>query len=96
MAQRLGDYIDGSNSRISQMKFSDAPVDIMALSEALDRLASIDPRASEVVKLRFFLGFNREQAADTLGVSVATADNDWAYAKGWLRVEMSESAQPEH
>ena len=45
-------------------------------------------RSSELVKLRFFAGLTRHQAAEALGVSVATADNDWAYAKGWLKAEL--------
>src|SRR5687767_14552569 len=56
-------------------------LDLLALSEALDKLQAKDPRAAELVKLRFFAGLTRQQAAEALGVSVATADNDWAYAK---------------
>ena len=64
-------------------------LDLIALSESLDKLQTKDPRAAELVKLRFFAGLNRHQAADALGVSVATADNDWAYAKGWLKAELA-------
>jgi RNA polymerase sigma factor (TIGR02999 family) len=64
-------------------------LDLLALSEALDRLQAKDPRAAELVKLRFFAGLTRHQAAEALGVSVATADNDWAYAKGWLKAEIA-------
>jgi RNA polymerase sigma factor (TIGR02999 family) len=64
-------------------------LDLVALSEALDQLQSKDPRAAELVKLRFFAGLTRQQAANCLGVSVATVDNDWAYAKGWLKAELS-------
>ena len=60
-----------------------------ALDEALQRLEQRDERAAELVKLRFFAGLTRQQAAEALGVSVATADNDWAYAKGWLQVELT-------
>ncbi len=70
-------------------------LDILALSEAIDGLAETDPRAAELIKLRFFVGFTRQQAAEALGVSTATVDNDWAYAKGWLQVELSRSADPE-
>lgn len=63
--------------------------DLVTLHEALDRLEGCDPRAAQVVKLRFFAGFTRQQTAEILGVSVATADNDWAYAKGWLKAEMT-------
>ena len=69
--------------------------DLVALSDALDELQVEDPRAAELVKLRFFAGLTREQAAEVLGISVATGDNDWAYAKGWLRAKLSGSAHPE-
>ena len=70
-------------------------LDILALNDAIDALATVDSRAAELVKLRFFVGFSRQQAAEAMGVSIATADNDWAYAKGWLQVELSESANCE-
>ena len=63
--------------------------DLLCLDEALDRLAEQDERAAALVKLRFFAGLTRQQAAEALGISIATADNDWAYAKGWLQVELS-------
>jgi RNA polymerase sigma factor (TIGR02999 family) len=64
-------------------------LNVLALSEALDKLQAKDLRAAELVKLRFFAGLTRQQAALALGVSVATADNDWAYAKGWLKAEIA-------
>lgn len=70
-------------------------LDLLAMSDAIDKLQAEEPRAAELVKLRFFAGLTRQQAADVLGVSIATADNDWAYAKGWLRAELSGSAGPE-
>ncbi len=66
--------------------------DLVALNEALDRLAVQDPRAAQVVNLRFFGGLTRQQTANALGVSLATADNDWAYAKGWLKAEMKKDS----
>ena len=68
--------------------------DLIALSEAVDKLHTRDPRAAELVKLRFFAGLTRQQAADALGISLATADNDWAYAKGWLKVELAGTSGP--
>ena len=65
-------------------------LDLLALNEALERLETRDPRAAELVKLRFFAGLTVPQAAQALGVSVATAENDWSYAKSWLRFEISE------
>ena len=55
--------------------------DLLALDEALDRLAAEDPRKAELVKLRFFAGLTAEQAAAALGVSASTAEPDWAYAR---------------
>jgi RNA polymerase sigma factor (TIGR02999 family) len=68
-------------------------LDLLALNEALDKLAAKDPRKAELVKLRFFAGLTNEQAAQALGVAPSTADADWAYAKSWLRVEMSGEAR---
>src|SRR5689334_24673032 len=85
-----------AGGRHVRVELSDVPaelhgsaLDLLALSEALDRLQAKDPRAAELVKLRFFAGLTRHQAAEALGVSVATADNDWAYAKGWLKAELA-------
>ena len=59
---------------------------LLALDEALRRLEAEDPRKAELVKLRFFAGLGAEQAAAALGVSLSTAEKDWAYARSWLRV----------
>jgi RNA polymerase sigma factor (TIGR02999 family) len=58
--------------------------DLLALDEALTRLAQEDPTKANLVKLRYFAGLSVQQAADTLGISRATADRYWAYAKVWL------------
>jgi len=60
--------------------------------EALDKLALKHPKQAELVKLRYFAGMTNEQAAEALGISPSTADNDWAYARSWLRLEMSDSS----
>src|SRR5688572_7549375 len=57
--------------------------DLLALDEALGRLERKDQRKADLVKLRFFAGLTHEQAADALGISTTTADNDWAYARAW-------------
>jgi RNA polymerase sigma factor (TIGR02999 family) len=67
------------------------PLDLLCLNEALEQLADRDPRACEVVKLRFFAGLTVPQVAQALGVSRATAENDWAYAKSWLKLELAPS-----
>ena len=64
-------------------------LDLLALNDALEKLAAKDPRKAELIKLRFFAGLTNEQVAQALGVATSTVDLDWAYAKSWLRVEMS-------
>jgi RNA polymerase sigma factor (TIGR02999 family) len=66
-------------------------LDVLALNEALEQLEQTDPRAAAVVKLRFFAGLTTQEAANALGVSLATAENDWAYAKCYLRLQLTES-----
>jgi len=68
-------------------------LDLLALDEALDHLAECDPRSAELIKLRFFAGLTIDQAAAVLGVSTTTAENDWAHARCWLRLEMG-AAEP--
>jgi RNA polymerase sigma factor (TIGR02999 family) len=59
---------------------------LLALDAALRRLEAKDPRKAALVKLRFFAGLSAAQAAAALGVSLSTAEKDWAYARSWLRV----------
>jgi RNA polymerase sigma factor (TIGR02999 family) len=66
-------------------------LDLLALHEALTKLESQDKRKAELVKLRFFAGLSIADAAQVLGISTSTADNDWAYARSWLRLEMEGS-----
>lgn len=64
---------------------SPAPDDqLVALSEALDRFALIEPRQAELVKLRYFVGLRIDEASEILGISEATAKRWWAYARAWL------------
>ena len=58
--------------------------DLLALDEALGRLAEEDPKKAALVKLRYFAGLSVQEAANALGISRATADRYWAYAKAWL------------
>jgi RNA polymerase sigma factor (TIGR02999 family) len=64
---------------------------LLALDEALTKLAGRDPKVAELVKLRYFAGLTIKQAAEILGVSPRTADHYWAYAKAWLREEIDNS-----
>jgi len=62
--------------------------ELLALDEALDRLATVDARAAEVAKLCFFVGLTQEHAGKELGVSLATAERLWSFARAWLFQEM--------
>lgn len=64
---------------------------LLAVHEALDRLAEHDAAKAELVKLRYFVGLTIEQAADALGISEPTAKRHWAYARAWLYREIKRS-----
>ncbi len=61
---------------------------LLAVNEALEKFAAVDERKAELVKLRYFVGLNLEDAAAALGIAVPTAKQWWAYARSWLTVEM--------
>jgi RNA polymerase sigma factor (TIGR02999 family) len=63
--------------------------DLLALDEALTRLAAIDPQQSRVVELRFFGGLTMEEAAEVMRISPATVGREWRMAKAWLFAEIS-------
>ncbi len=69
-------------------------IDLLALNEALDKLAQVDRLKAELVKLRYFTGFTVEQAGRMLGISRATADRYWTFARAWLYHEMSKGDKP--
>jgi RNA polymerase sigma factor (TIGR02999 family) len=65
-------------------------VDILALDMALDKLAASDPQKAQVVKLRFFAGLTMPEVAEALGISLATAERHWAFARSWLYAELAD------
>jgi RNA polymerase sigma factor (TIGR02999 family) len=67
------------------------PDELLALDEALNRLVAVDTRAAEVVKLCYFVGMTQAQAAKELGVSLATTERLWAFARAWLFQEMKKT-----
>jgi RNA polymerase sigma factor (TIGR02999 family) len=67
------------------------PVDLVALDEALTRFATEQPAKAELVKLRFFAGLTAAEAAEAMGISLATAERYWAFARGWLYAELADS-----
>ena len=70
------------DERISPTKTPD--INLLALDEALTRLAAFDPRKTAVAELRFFTGLSLEECARVLGISVATVEREWQAAKAWL------------
>ena len=64
-------------------------VDVLALDEALDRLAAFDPQQARIVELRYFGGLTIEEAAEVLNISAATVVRDWTIAKAWLHAELT-------
>jgi RNA polymerase sigma factor (TIGR02999 family) len=62
---------------------------LLAINEALEKLAALDPKKAELVKLRYFVGLNHAEAAAMLGIAEPTAKRWWAYARAWLFEELS-------
>ena len=67
-------------------------IDVLALNEALDTLATLDERQSRIIEYRFFAGMTIPEVAHVLGVSTTTVDDDWAMARAWLSARLSEEA----
>jgi len=68
--------------------------EIMALEEAVRRLERAEPRAAEVVKLRFFAGLSAEEAAEATGLSVRTVHREWKFARAWLYNALCDALEP--
>ena len=85
----------GSASRVAidetMVVSAERTAEVIALDEALVRLAEVDPRKSQLVELRFFGGLSIEEAAEVLKVSPGTIMRDWTLAKAWLRREITGS-----
>lgn len=74
---------------------SEAPADdLLALDEALSRLAALEPVRAELIKLRFFAGLTMPEAAQILGISLATAERYWTFARAWLYAEVGDTDTP--
>jgi RNA polymerase sigma factor (TIGR02999 family) len=67
----------------------DKDVDVIALDDALNTLAELDPRQSRVVELRFFAGLSLEETSEVMGIATATVQRDWTAARAWLHREIS-------
>jgi RNA polymerase sigma-70 factor (ECF subfamily) len=67
-------------------------IDVLALHDALERLAAFDPRKARIVELRYFAGLTIDEAAEVMEMSAATIAREWTVAKAWLYADLSKSA----
>ena len=70
----------------------DNQVDLLGLDDALQELSNLDPRQSEIVQLRFFVGLTNEEIASVLTISPTTVKREWRLAKAWLRCRLCDAA----
>jgi RNA polymerase sigma factor (TIGR02999 family) len=94
VAQKRGGGVDPATSL--EESLVGAPVrsaELVALDDALSRLAVLDPRRAAVVEQRFFAGLTLEETATVLQVSVATVERDWRSARAWLATELGDALQ---
>ena len=86
-----GEFNRVSSHEIEQTLQS-SPAELLTLNEALTILAETHPRKAKLVELRFFAGLSNREAAEALDISTSTADQDWRYARAWLKVKMDGNA----
>jgi len=91
-AQKRGGGDRGIPLSETQVVCDDASVEVLALNEALQRLAEIDAQKVRVVELRFYAGCTIDETAETLGISPRAVDRDWRFARAWLGRELSTDA----
>jgi len=78
---------------LDRLSVCDPDEDVLAVDEALDQLAAIDPKIADLVQLRYFGGLSVPEAAKIVGVSPRTADNWWVYARAWLATHFSQNSE---
>ena len=86
--KRGGSDVQVSLSDVANAAASVDSVDVLALDDALARLAIMDPRKARLVELRYFAGMSIPEAAEAMGISLATVGREWAVARMWLRREL--------
>jgi RNA polymerase sigma factor (TIGR02999 family) len=77
-------------TELDDLRADGSPDELLALHEALEEFALRDPQKAKLVELRFFAGLTLEQAAESLGISRATADRAWRYARAWLHTAIAD------
>jgi RNA polymerase sigma factor (TIGR02999 family) len=86
--KRGGGQVRVSITSIEDRSARENSEDVLAVSEALDALLELQPRAARVVELRFFAGLSVEETAEVLGVSTVTVKRDWKFARAWLMAQL--------
>jgi RNA polymerase sigma factor (TIGR02999 family) len=87
-AQKRGDGVSSINVNDALLFTPELAPEILAVDEALNRLAELDERLSKIVELRFFAGMTEEETGFVLGISTRTVKRDWRVAKAWLFNEL--------
>jgi RNA polymerase sigma factor (TIGR02999 family) len=90
LSQRRGGRRKRQPQEHVEIAVPEPSLDVLALNEALERFAAIDPLKAGLVKLRYFAGLTIPQAAEALGISPTTADRYWSYARAWLHAELKD------
>ena len=93
-AQKRGGGCDRITLDESALASPERDVELLALDEALGRLAELDPRKARVIELRFFAGLTIKETADALGVSPITVNRDWWFARTWIERELEQDDEP--
>ena len=88
---RAGGEFNRVSSNDIEQTLTSSPAELLTLNEALTTLAEAHPRKAKLVELRFFAGLTNREAAGVLNISISTADQDWRYARAWLKVKMDAS-----
>lgn len=89
LCHKHGGLLDRENVDLDTFAAPEPQLDILALNDALDRLAVVDAQAVELVKLRYFVGLSTPEAAEILGISLRTTERLWTYARAWLYRELN-------
>ena len=90
-SQKRGSGAERVDLQDSALVLAAPAEELLAVHEALDRLTAEDSQAAELVKLRYFVGMNMEEASSALGLAKRTAENLWSYARAWLHREIRKS-----
>jgi RNA polymerase sigma factor (TIGR02999 family) len=79
---------DRQSQHVDDIEAPEIGEDLLALDEAMEKLAAHDPIKAKLIELRYFAGLTGEQAAEILGISPTTADRYWTYARAWLHARI--------